>query len=290
LSRNRGRVGQPGTQRQDSGAAQQIVNTEGATNEGTTFSFVVPTEFVELPSQGKYYPPDHPLHAQDSIEMKQMTAKEEDMLTSRTLLKKGIALDRVMQSLIVDKRISADSLLIGDRNALIIATRCSGYGNEYTTAVTCPACDTKQDYTFDLNDAEVYNGCEFEVVEAVNNGDGTFDTALPTTQVTVTFRLLRGADERKFISLVQKDAKKKQDHLITRQLHNLIVAVNGDDSADAIKYLINNMPSRDSRHLRSVYKMATPDIDLTQTFECVNCAYEEEMEVPLNAEFFWPDR
>jgi hypothetical protein len=126
------------------------------------FSFVVPTEFVELPSQGKFYPEGHPLRGARYIEIKQMTAKEEDILTSRTLLKKGVALDRVISNLIVDKRIDPDSLLVGDRNAIIIATRVSGYGNEYTTKVTCPNCATVQEYNFDLNDASIYHGDDID--------------------------------------------------------------------------------------------------------------------------------
>jgi hypothetical protein len=70
---------------------------------------------VDLPSQGRFYAQGHPLHGQDSIEIKQMTAKEEDILTSRTLLKKGVALDKLIESLIVNKAINPSTLLIGDR-------------------------------------------------------------------------------------------------------------------------------------------------------------------------------
>jgi hypothetical protein len=87
------------------------------------FSFVVPTEFIDLPSEGKFYPEGHPLHGQTTLEIKQMTAKEEDLLTSRALLKKGIALDRLLSSVIVNKSIDPNSLLVGDRNAILIATR-----------------------------------------------------------------------------------------------------------------------------------------------------------------------
>jgi hypothetical protein len=114
LSRNQDRVG--GTQQQDTSPPAHIMGEGG-------FSFVVPTEFVELPSGGRYYHEGHPLHGESAIEIKQMTAKEEDMLTSKTLLKKGVALDRVISSLIVNKAIDPDSLLVGDRNAIIVSTR-----------------------------------------------------------------------------------------------------------------------------------------------------------------------
>ena len=286
MSRNKERLG--GVQQQDTSPPPQMTQAQA---EPAGFSFVVPTEFVDLPSQGKFYPEDHPLYDQDSIEIKQMTAKEEDLLTSRTLLKKGIALDRVMSSLIVDKRIDPDSMLVGDRNAIIIATRVSGYGNIYTTKVTCPACSTTQEFSFDLNHLEIYHGDNEEKLDTIDNEDGTFDTILPKTGLTITFRLLTGKDEKLLLSGIEMDRKRRaEEKNITRQLVNMIVGVNGNTSAEAINYLVANIPSMDSRHLRLVYKLAAPNIDLRQHFECNECDLEQDMEVPLTADFFWPQQ
>ena len=252
---------------------------------------MVPTEFVELPSEGRYYSEDHPLRGESSIEIRQMTAKEEDMLTSRTLLKKGIALDRVIENLIVDKRIDPQSLLIGDRNAIIIATRVAGYGNEYNTQITCPACGEAQDYAFDLNKASIYGGTPGEELNIIDNGNGTFDITLPRTEVVVTFRLLTGTDEKRLVDGVESDRKQKtHEKNVTRQIVNITTAVNGDSSADAINYLVQNIPAMDARHLRLAYKVVAPNVDLTQEFVCSECDAEHQLEVPLNADFFWPDR
>jgi hypothetical protein len=264
-------------------------------NDSGGFSFVVPTEFVELPSQGKYYAEDHPLHGEESIEVRQMTAKEEDILTSRTLLKKGIALDRLISNIIVDKNIDANTLLVGDRNAIVISARVSGYGNEYATKVTCPACGTSQKYTFDLNEATVYSGEEVEELDVVDNENGTFTASLPKTGLKVIFRLLTGHDERQMLKQLERKQKKRhqggdEDHLITNQLKTIIVQVNEHTSAEAITYVVDNIPSLDARHLRLAYKKATPNVDLTQSFECAECDHDQDMEVPLNADFFWPDR
>ena len=285
MSRNKGRVGDIAQKPEDTNPPPQVLQQQ----ENSGFSFVVPTEFVDLPSQGRYYPEGHPLHNQESIEIKQMTAKEEDMLTSRTLLKKGIALDRVVQSLIVDKTINVDSLLIGDKNALIIATRVSGYGNEYKTKVTCPACASTDEYNFDLNDSVVYRGEDTDILSITDNQDGTFDVVLPKLKTNVTFRLLIGADEK---NLLTNKASRNVgfEKLITTQLSRILLAINGDDSRDTIEYVVDNMPSIDSRHLRACYRAAAPNIDLTQTFVCEECGHDEEMEVPLTADFFWPDR
>ncbi len=286
MSRNRERSG--GVQQHDSSPPPQMMQNEGA----APFSFVVPTEFVELPSQGKFYPEGHPLTGQDSIEIRQMTAKEEDMLTSRTLLKKGVALDRVIENVIVNKTIDPDSLLIGDRNAIIIALRVSGYGNDYDTQITCPACNVNQNYSFDLNTADIYHGeSTSDSIQTTYNDDGTFTTVLPKTQVNVAFKLLTGRDERKMLEGIESDRRQKiHERSVTRQIINMVTSVNDDSSAGAINYLVQNIPSTDSRHLRLAYKLVAPNLDLIEYFECSECMHSQDLEVPLTADFFWPDR
>ena len=288
MSRNKDRLGMSTTPESDSLPPQALTQ-----NESQDFSFVIPTEFVELPSGGRFYPQGHPLHGCGSLEIKQMTAKEEDILTSRNLLRKGIALDRVIESVIRDRKVNADDLLVGDKNAIIISTRVSGYGSDYTTQVTCPNCSHPQEYTFDLNDASIYTGDDaaIEALEITNNQNGTFTTTLPRTNVEVTFRLLTGRDEKQMMQQLEMARKKNRpEQTITLQLSRMIVGVAGTSEPKAIKYLIENIPSSDSRHLRNAYKVAAPNVDLTQYFECSECDHAQDMEVPLTADFFWPDR
>ena len=285
MSRNSDRLGS----QFDADAATQQQLAQNI--ENNDFSFIVPTEIIDLPSKGMLYPQGHPLHGKDTIEIKQMTAKEEDMLTSRSLLQKGVALDRVLSSIIIDKSINADTLLVGDRNALIIAARISAYGNEYNTKVTCPACGTVQEYNLDLNQQNVYSGSDVEEFVTDTATDGIFTTKLPRTGLNIGFRVLTGADERRLIEGVEMDRKNKKVHErnVTRQLLNMIVSVNDNTTNEAVNYVVENLPSVDVRHLRQAYKAASPNVDLTQHFECNNCGHEQDMEVPLNADFFWPD-
>lgn len=284
MSRNKERVG---ASQPDTSPPPPSVMQEG----GGGFSFVVPTEFVELPTGGRFYSEGHPLHGQDSVEIKQMTAKEEDMLTSRTLLKKGVALDRVIQSLIIDKRIDPDSLLVGDRNAIIVAMRVSGYGGDYNTTVGCPACGETQEHYFNLHEVGTYDGNDHGELSIKELENGTFETVLPKTKVTVVFRLLDGKDEKSLVTGMESDRKRKiPERAVTRQLANTIVSANGDSSVEALEYLLLNIPSMDARHIRQCYKAAAPNVDLTQEFACGECGHEQPMEVPLSAEFFWPDR
>ena len=251
------------------------------------FSFVVPSEFVDLPSGGQYYPEGHPLHGKDILEFKHMTAKEEDILTSRTLIKKGIAIDRLIHNVIVDKSIDPDSLLVGDRNALIISLRSVSYGNMYQTNVTCPSCQTTTPYSFDLNSANVYRGEDEEELGVVYKGENFFEVELPITKLKIVFRLLTGKQEKRFLKSIE--GKKETDTFITQHIFSMLVSANGNDSLEVRQYVSQNLPSIDSRFLRSIYKKINPNIDLTQDFECSNCGYEVEMEVPLSADFFWPN-
>lgn len=253
-------------------------------------SFVTPTEHVELPSRGLFYPPNHPLHGEETIEIKHMTAKEEDILTSRSLLKKGIAIDRVLKNIILDTNIDANTLLTGDRNAIIMATRVAAYGADYKTSVTCPSCGETSKFNFTLDLDNVYYGEDASNLNVQKTDRGTFMVTLPVLEVDVEFRLMNGHDEKKIVKGMEKDQKSKgAEHNITRQLQTMIVSVAGLQDPDSINMLVERMPTMDSRHLRSAYKLTNPNVDTSQTFVCPSCEYTQDMEVPMTADFFWPD-
>ena len=274
MSRNQDRLG--GVQQHD---------TSPPASTGGGLSFVVPTEFVDLPSQGRYYSEGHPLHGEDTIEIRQMTAKEEDILTSATLLKKGIALDKVVENIIVDKRIDPRSLLVGDRNAIIIAARVSGYGSDYNVTLTCPNCGTKDKRVFSLHNSHINHAEDYFDLGVVHEGGSIFSANLHRLQdVQVQFRLMTGADE----NALAKAAKAKEN-FATRQLYRIVHSVNGDSSQSTVRSLIENLPMIDARLIRAAYKAVNPNVELNYDFVCGNCSNEQELEVPITAEFFWPD-
>ncbi len=252
-------------------------------------SFVTPTEFVELPSKGLCYPESHPLHEQETIEIKFMTAKEEDILSSRALLKKGIAIERFLQSIIVDQKIRAKDLIVGDRNAILIAARVSGYGNLYETRVNCPSCGEKSDFVFDLN---VKNVKEAELGDEISSaGDGNFKITMPFSKFNVVFRLLTGEDENHLTSVAAAKKKSKRiDSVLAEQYRRMIVSIEGHTDRQIVARYADAMPTKDSRHLKKCYKQVNPDVDIKENFECLSCGHEQEMEVPFGADFFWPDR
>lgn len=267
-------------------AAVMNASVEG----GASLNFTSPTEIVELPSKGKFYPKNHPLHGKEDLEIKFMTAKEEDILTSKALIKKGVAVDRMLQNLILDKSVKVEDLLVGDKNALIVAARISGYGEEYSVEITCPACEAKGKHTFDLSllgTKEQEDLAELSVRETEN---GTFLTNLYKTKAEVEFRLLYGRDETAILNeMAMKKGKTVQvENNSTSQLKRIIVSVNGITDRSQISMFVDNMPAIDSRHLRTLLRKINPEVDMNQTFECASCGHEEEMEVPFTVEFFWP--
>ena len=253
--------------------------------------FISPTEYVELPSKGKGYPSGHPLHDQETIEIKFMTAKEEDILSSRALLKKGIAIERLIESVICNKNIVANELLVGDRNAILIATRTSAYGNIYSTKVTCPNCATVTPCDFDLNAAIIYDGKGLEEYNIQITTKGLFKVVLPITKFEVEFRLLRGQDEIDMIKKSQKLSKNKvSEENITDQFRKFVVSVNGYGERSVIDHVAPKLPAQDSMFLRGAYKKCSPDIKISNDFTCPSCGNEQELEVPFGADFFWPNR
>jgi hypothetical protein len=286
MSRNEDRLGLGTNPNPD-----QAPEPSAVTSGGPAFNWSVPTEFVELPSQGIFYPAGHPLAGQKTVEIRYMTAKEEDILTSRSLLKEGVALDRMLQNILVNNAIDVSSLMVGDKNALLVAARRTGYGPEYETRVSCPSCGNTEEHSFDISDPPCKNFAKEAKEWGVNlTEEGLVTIKLPMSGVEVVCRLLNSADETRLIKEAERKNKKKQDSASsTDAFRAYITSVNGDDSIFTIESFIQAMPARDGRYLRNVYSAIIPNIVLNQNFECSNCGYEADMEVPLGLDFFWPE-
>ena len=254
-----------------------------------SLDFATPTELVDLPSKGKFYSEGHPLYNQETIEIKYMTARDEDILTSPSLLKKGLAIDRFLQNVIRNQRINVSSLLTGDKNAILVASRINGFGADYTTKVTCPNCMAINEHTFDLDVVEHYQGDDFEDHDVIGTDRGTFIIKLPRTGLEVEVRLLTSRDETELTAQMQ--TKKKRSNAIetnlTDQLKKVIVSVNGVEDMQSIHQVVNNLPAYDSRYLRAAYVKCTPGLDMTQDFTCDSCGFEKEVDIPLTVDFFW---
>jgi hypothetical protein len=243
-----------------------------------------PSEAIDLPSKGLFYPEGSPLRS-GQIDIKYMTAKEEDILTSTNLIQKGIVLDKLMDSLIVTKGVKSSDLLIGDLNAVMVAARILGYGKDYSVEVQCPACGAPVEQQVDLTELKTEN-------EPDSTTKKEFKIILPISNAEVTLGLMTRGDELN----TEKEAKalKKvtgnMESDSTSKLRAMIVAVNGDTSKAVIWKFVDSLLVRDARFLREQYRTCVPDVDFNITIDC-DCASDKPktMRLPIGVNFFWPD-
>lgn len=242
--------------------------------------FKFPSETVELPSRGLVYPESNPLSS-GTVEMKYMTAKEEDILTNQNYIKDGTVLDRLLKSLILSK-INYEDLIVGDKNAIMVAARILGYGKDYTFNYE------GEEVTVDLTTLDSRYIDESSIIE---KGVNKFKFKMPSSETEIEFKLLTGKDDieiKKEVKGFQRINKKSNPELSTRLKH-LIISVDGNEEKKSIReYVDNYCLARDSRALREYVKSFQPDIDLLFNFES-NDGIEKELSLPMTVTFFWPD-
>lgn len=247
----------------------------------------VPVENIPLPSGGQVYPEGSPLHGKKSVEIRAMTAREEDILMSRALIKKGTVVSHLIKNCLVDQSIPVEQMLSGDRYALLVALRVMSYGPEYEATIECPQCGVKQNHSFRLDQLPIKELQSPPVV----SGQNLFEFELPISKKKVQFKFLTGFDEEMMlISQNQKKAKLNHDveTPITSRLAQTIVAVDGNTNRGDIVRFINSMVVADSSALRKHMAAAEPGIDMTQTVDCRECDAVEEVSVPVGVGFFFP--
>ena len=238
--------------------------------------FKFPTEEVELPTKGLLYPEGHPLKS-GKIEIKYMTAKEEDILSNQSYIQKGVVLDKLLESVIINKEIKLNDLLIGDKNAVLIATRILGYGKNYSFTYNGERKD------IDLTELDNKPFDESYVIDGKNE----FAFTLPHSNTPITFKVLDGHDEDKIETELKGLRKLQKDNVpeLTTRLKHIITSVNGEEDKKSIREFVDGyLLARDSRALREHINQVQPDVDMTVTLDG-----GEEVSVPLGLNFFWPD-
>jgi len=238
--------------------------------------FKFPTEEVELPSKGLLYPKDHPLSS-GKVEIKYMTAKEEDILTNQSYIQKGTVLDKLLQSLLVNKDIKTEDLFVGDKNALFVAARILGYGKEYKTKIA------GKDETIDLTELENKPIDK----ELFSKGNNRFTYKLENTGTVLEFKLLNGHDEKKIereLAGLKKISPNTSPELTTRLKHVILSVDGNEEKKDVREFVDNYFLARDARAFRQYVSDLSPDVDMTISLEG-----GEVVTVPIGLNFFWPD-
>ena len=252
---------------------------ENQANKAEKPKFQIPTEQVDIPSKGKLYPSDHPL-ASGKVEMKYMTAKEEDILTNQNYIEKGVVIDKLLQSLIVSD-FNYNDLLIGDKNAIMVAARILSYGKDYD--IQYNGKDITVDLT-EIKDKEL----DFDSLE---QGQREFTFALPKSGNEVTFKLLTHGDDKNIDREVQglKKINRESSASLSTRMKYIITSVNGDrETATVRQFVDQGLLAQDARALREEYARVQPDVEF-KVYHVDEDGVGEDIDVPVTINFFWPD-
>jgi hypothetical protein len=244
-----------------------------------------PAEEVTLPSKGLLYSKDSPL-SKGKIEMKYMTAREEDILTNANYIKKGIAIDKLLQSLIVTPGVDYDSLLLGDKNAIMIAARILGYGADYDIRRKHPETGVESECSIDLSQIEDKNLDESLIIEGKNE----FSFTLPTSKTDITFKLITQEDDKRIDREIEGLKKVNKQSSGTIRLKHTLLSINGDYDQKTIRdFIENQLLARDARALRKYINEMQPGINMDVNVEFKDGYIEENVNLPISLNFFWPD-
>lgn len=247
-------------------------------------SYPFPTEIISLPSKGLVYPEGSPL-AKGELTVKLMTAREEDILTSAALIRKGIQLDKLLESIVVEPGVNINDLVIGDKNAILVTSRILAFGPEYAAKITDPFDREEVDITIDLSNIKIK-----EVDESKLNRDNEYDFFLPISKTNIKFKLITHGDEM----IINKDIEASQKALktsneITTRYRRIIIEVDGVRDAGTISnYVTNRLLAGDSKALRKYISDITPDLDLKFDYTSPVTGETEALRIPFGIGFFYP--
>ena len=223
----------------------------------------------------------------EQVEVRHLTAADEDILTSRSLLRTGKAIDTLLTNCLIDKSINPEELLSGDKNAILTYLRVSGYGPEYKVDINCPGCGEDIKHDFDMSTLEM-NPLNIDPIE---EGDNRFEFNLPSGDV-LEFKFLNSSEEKQIsdaMEKIKKATKSPVDKSITTRLKHQIISINGEIDLSFINKYVDAMPVRDSRAFRKYLDEHDPDVIMKQDFECPHCGNSQEVDIPITVSFFWPD-
>tara|TARA_A100000164_G_scaffold370560_1_gene396838 strand:+ start:1294 stop:2175 length:882 start_codon:yes stop_codon:yes gene_type:complete len=257
-------------------------------------SFVVATEIVKLPSEGKFYHDGSPLKGVTELEVKSVTAAEEDILINESYINEGIVFDKLIDSIMITPGVKCSDLIDCDKMAVLISARKTGYGDEVEISNTCNNCghnylsnismqsildkDHQKDERLDILDIDWEH----------RKDSNTFYFKLPSTSLEVDIKILTKIDQE---ILEQTRKQREKINLPFNEtiefLRATIVAVNGITDPAQINKLVEVLPAADARKIRLVHNLNLPKLNMMHDFVCPKCNTEQKEEVPFSLGWFW---
>jgi len=244
----------------------------------------VPSFFVDLPSRGILYPKDHPLHNKQKIEVKEMTAREEEILSSQEYVKAGVALDRFLDAVVIDLNIDTKTILLADRSAVIYESRKRAYGEAlYLQQYECPECSTKQKRKTNISFENVVKDYTEFAPFAIINEEGRIEFTLSNNSILQCTAVdIRTEDE-----IVKKISETPEASFINMLLKSVVHSIDEEVGKETLQEMLLDIPAKDSKKIRQTYQKMLPEAKARVSIKCSQCSHVNDTEVPLNADFFW---
>lgn len=269
---------------------RSVSGLEMVQKDSSSYDDGLPFDVVKLPSKGLLYPVEHPLHKKEVVEFKSMGAMQENILATPALLKQGTVLNVLIKESLIDRQIDPLSLLVGDKSAILLGIRVSGFGPEYTCDTKCPACAKPFKHEFNLKNATI----KYLEASPCEEGRNLFEYILPIKKKKIKFSLATDGDDLEVLKI--QDARKTKlkvplpyDQSITDRLKLQIKEIDGKTDPEYIaRFIDNSFPAKDSRALRAYINKIEPDMIMTETVRCPHCGDETSHPIPISTEFFWP--
>jgi hypothetical protein len=263
---------------------QQVTRGMGTAPQQSVKSYPFPTEIISLPSKGLVYAESNPL-AKGEITIKLMTAKEEDILTSTNLIKKGIQLDKLLESIVVEPGVNVNDLVIGDKNAILITSRILAFGPEYVAKIIDPFDSEEVEVSIDLTTVKIK-----EIDESILSRENEYSFTLPISKSSIKFKLLTHGDEQSINRDIEASQKTlKTSNEITARYRRIIIEVDGNRELGHISNFVSNrLLAGDSKALRKEMAKITPDLDLKFDYTSPITGETEALRIPFGIGFFYP--
>lgn len=271
--------------------ANKTLPSSAGTQPQGNYGITISSQMAPLPSNGLLYEENHPLSGMTEIEVKDITSKEENILNSDVLLKKGTFMDELISAVVIDKSIDAMSLVSGDRMMILFAARAGGYGDSFPQQLTCTKCEVESEEYFSVSEF-VIKDLNLTKVNQVEPFKNLFSFTLPKTKKEVQFKFMTGYDEKEIIK--QKEQRKKKglmlEEAVTSRLFHCVVSIDGNKDKNYIQQFVSNLPGIDSIALRKHIEECEPGVDTSKTWTCPSCGHEEVVTPPLGISFLWPGK
>ena len=235
-------------------------------------------DVIPLPSKGKLYK-----DVKQSVRVSFMTTADENILTSPNLLQSGQFLEILINRKLLEQNLRYRDLHVGDRNAIMIWLRATGYGEMYPVTLL-DENDIPFDTEINLHDLKIKN------LSVEPDSEGLFDFIMPLSKVNIKFKLLTCGDVDDIEAMVDADKESGNpvNNSSTYKLEKSIVEVNGNRNKEDIRMFIDGIRILDTKKLNDYIDSIESGLDLNIEIKTPGGGSIKTF-LPLNVNFFWPN-